>query len=78
MKKNASSKALHNILNKKNEGDKKSEHSPSNKNNKDYSFNTKNSKLISTPKTNRNKIKNTTQKLTQSENYHVEHQRPIL
>ena len=67
-KKNASSKALHNILNRKNEGDKKSEQSPSNKNNKDSSFNTKNAKLMSTPKTNQKQMKQTPQINTESNN----------
>ena len=59
-KKNASTKNLHNILNKKNEGEKTNEHSPSNKS---TPYNTEgknskiNSKLVSTPKSKPKKLK---------------------
>ena len=54
---NASSKNLYNILNKKNEGEKNSEHSPSNKTNPP-NFDRRNSKkLISTPKLKHKQLK---------------------
>ena len=50
----SSTKNIHNILNKKHEGEKNNEHSPSNK---DASNNKNNSKIISTPKMKQKQLK---------------------